>query len=71
MADYKIEVYSKNGKCLGDIRHLAQGLKWTEQRNAAETVSFRMDLARYEEYVKKQGCDHMILWTQAQQIYEL
>ena len=55
MAEYKIEVYSKNGKCLGDIRHLAQGLKWTEQRNAAETVSFRMDLARYEEYVKKTG----------------
>ena len=55
MAKYKIEVYSKNGKCLGDIRHLAQGLKWTEQRNAAETVSFRMDLARYEEYVKKTG----------------
>ena len=55
MAEYKIEVYSKNGKCLGDIRHLAQGLKWTEQRNAAETVSFRIDLARYEEYVKKTG----------------
>lgn len=55
MAEYKIEIYSKNGKCLGDIRHLAQGLKWTEQRNAAETVSFRMDLARYEEYVKKTG----------------
>lgn len=55
MAEYKIEVYSKNGKCLGDIRHLAQGLKWTEQRNAAETVSFRMDLANYEEYVKKTG----------------
>lgn len=55
MAEYKIEVYSKNGKCLGDIRHLVQGLKWTEQRNAAETVSFRMDLARYEEYVKKTG----------------
>ena len=55
MAEYKIEVYSNNGKCLGDIRHLAQGLKWTEQRNAAETVSFRMDLARYEEYVKKTG----------------
>jgi hypothetical protein len=55
MAEYKIEVYSKNGKCLGDIRHLAQELKWTEQRNAAETVSFRMDLARYEEYVKKTG----------------
>ena len=49
MAEYKIEVYSKNGKCLGDIRHLAQELKWTEQRNAAETVSFRMDWARYEE----------------------
>ena len=55
MAEYKIEVYSKNGKCLGDIRHLAQRLKWTEQRNAAETVNFRMDLARYEEYVKKTG----------------
>lgn len=55
MAEYKIEVYSKNGKCLGDIRHLAQGLKWSEQRNAAEAVSFRMDLARYEEYVKKTG----------------
>lgn len=55
MAEYKIEVYSKNGKCLGDIRHLAQRLKWTEQRNAAETVSFRMDLASYEEYVKRTG----------------
>lgn len=55
MAEYKIEVYSKNGKLLGDIRHLAQDLKWTEQRNAAETVSFRMDLARYEEYIAKTG----------------
>lgn len=55
MAEYKIEVYSKNGKLLGDIRHLAQDLKWTEQRNAAEAVSFRMDLARYEEYIAKTG----------------
>lgn len=55
MAQYKIEIYSKNGSLLGDIRHLAHDFKWSEQRNAAETVSFRMDLARYEEYVAKIG----------------
>lgn len=55
MANYKIEVYSKNGRLLGDIRHLAHSLRWTEQRNAAETVSFRMDLAQYEEYVARTG----------------
>ncbi len=55
MAEYKIEVYNKNGQLLGDIRHLAHNLKWTEQRNAAETVSFRMDLAEYEKYMAKVG----------------
>lgn len=50
---YRIEVWNKSGSCLGDIRHLAHNLKWTEQRNAAETVSFDMDLGEYEAYLKK------------------
>lgn len=52
---YKIEVWNKSGIQLGDIRHLAHDLKWTEQRNAPETVSFSMDLKEYEDYVAMIG----------------
>lgn len=55
MAEYRIEVYNKAGVNLGNIRPLASNLKWSEQRNAAETVSFSMDLQKYEEYVARVG----------------
>ena len=52
---YEIEVWNKSGVLLGNIRHLASRLKWTKERNQAETVTFTMDLARYEDYLKKIG----------------
>lgn len=55
MAKYGVLVYSKGGVLLGDIRHLARNLKWSEQRNQPETVSFDMDLAKYEDYVSRIG----------------
>lgn len=57
MATYGIEVYAKNGTLLGDIRHLARNLKWSEERNAAEAVSFDMDLHKYENYIAKIGAN--------------
>lgn len=55
MAEYRIEIYNKSGVMLGDIRHLARNLKWSEVRNGAETLSFSMDLAKYEKYLNKLG----------------
>ena len=49
---YEIEVWNKSGVLLGNIRHLATNLKWTKERNQAETVTFTMDLGRYEDYLK-------------------
>lgn len=51
MSTYKIEVWNKSGICLGDIRHLAHDLKWSEQRNAPEGMSFTMDVIEYEQYL--------------------
>lgn len=55
MGRYEIEVWNKNGVLLGDIRHLAEGLKWSKQRNSHETVDFTMDLAKYESYIASIG----------------
>lgn len=55
MSRYEIEVWSKNGVLLGDIRHLCSSLKWTMQRNAHETLEFEMDLYEYEQYIEKIG----------------
>lgn len=52
---YGIEVWSKSGERLGDIRHLCSGLKWSKQRNEAEELSFDMDLAEYEDYLSSIG----------------
>lgn len=54
---YEIEVWNKSGVLLGNIRHLASSLKYTKQRNQAETVEFTMDLARYEDYLGLNGTD--------------
>ena len=55
MERYEIEVWNKNGVLLGNIRHLAQNLKWAKQRNSHETVEFDMDLAKYEDYISQIG----------------
>lgn len=50
---YEIEVWNKQGTLLGNIRPLARNLKYSIQRNQAETVEFTMDLAEYEEYISQ------------------
>ena len=55
MAKYEVEVFSKDGRALGDIFHLSQNLKWSKTRNDADALSFEVDLTKYEEYIKAMG----------------
>lgn len=53
---YEVEVWHKSSSVpLGNIRHLCQNLRWTRQRNQAETLSFTIDLSEYEKYIEKIG----------------
>lgn len=55
MAKYKVVVFSKDGKAMGNIFPLCENFTWTKTRNEAEQVSFDLNLARYEEYITKIG----------------
>lgn len=55
MAKYEIEVWSKDGKPMGDIYSLAKNFTWSRTRNDAETVTFDLDLNRYEQYIETIG----------------
>lgn len=55
MAKYEIEVWSKDGRPMGDIRSLCKNLTWSKTRNDAESVTFDIDLNRYEQYIEKIG----------------
>lgn len=52
MDSYRIEVWDKSGIVLGDIRQLCSNLKWSKQRNEADTLSFDLDLTKYEQYLE-------------------
>jgi hypothetical protein len=55
MAKYKVVVFSKDGKAMGNIFTLCENFSWTKTRNEAEQVSFDLNLDRYEEYITKIG----------------
>ena len=55
MAKYEIEVWSKDNKPMGDIYHLCKNLKWSKTRNDADTLTFDIDLHKYEEYIQAIG----------------
>lgn len=55
MAKYKVVVFSKDGKAMGNIFSLCENFKWSKTRNDAESVSFSLNLDRYEEYLETIG----------------
>lgn len=55
MAHYELEVWDKSGQVLGDIRPLCSGLSWAKELNGSETLSFTIDLTRFETYLESIG----------------
>lgn len=55
MAKYEVLVYSKDGLPMGNIFSLCRNFKWSKTRNEAESVSFDLDLADYEQYIEAIG----------------
>ena len=55
MAKYDIEIWSKDGRPMGNIRPICSNLRWQKTRNEAEQVEFTLNLTKYEEYVKAMG----------------
>lgn len=52
---YEIELWSKNGQLLADITRYVKNLKWSEQRNEAEDVSFSMNLDAFQDLATSIG----------------
>lgn len=55
MAHYELEIWDKSGVVLGDIRPLCSGLSWSKTLNGSESLSFTIDLARFETYLASIG----------------
>lgn len=55
MARYEVLVYSKDGLPMGNIFSLCRNFKWSKTRNEAESVSFDLDLDKYEQYIEAIG----------------
>lgn len=55
MATYNIEIWSKDGYALADIRQICSNLTWTKTLNGSESLDFTIDLNRYEELLKALG----------------
>ena len=55
MAKYKVVVFSKYGLPMGNIFSLCENFTWSKTRNDAESVSFDLNLDRYEEYISTIG----------------
>lgn len=55
MAQYKVVVFSKDGLAMGNIYSLCENFSWSKTRNDAESISFDLNLDRYEEYITAIG----------------
>lgn len=55
MAKYEVLVYSKDGLPMGNIFALCENFEWSKTRNEAESVTFDLDLNRYEQYIETIG----------------
>lgn len=55
MATYNIEIWHKDGYPLADIRQFCSNLNWSKTLNGSETLTFTIDLNRYEELLKSLG----------------
>lgn len=55
MAHYEIEIWGKNGQPLADIRQYCSGLSWSKTLNGSETLTFNIDLNRFESLLTTLG----------------
>lgn len=55
MARYEIEIWNKNGQPLADIRQCCSGLSWSKTLNGSETLTFSIDLNRFEKLLTDLG----------------
>lgn len=55
MAKYEVLVYSKDGLPMGNIFALCKNFQWQKVRNDAGSVTFDLDLERYEQYIEEIG----------------
>lgn len=54
-ANYEIEIWDKSGKPLADIYKYCSGFSWSKELNGSETVSFTIDLNKFEEVLRALG----------------
>lgn len=54
MAKYEIEIWDKN-KPVADIRHICSNFGWSKELNGSESVSFDIDLYRFEKILETVG----------------
>lgn len=52
---YEIEIWGKDGRPLADIRQFCTNFSWSRQLNGADTISFEIDLNRFEKLVDMLG----------------
>lgn len=55
MAKYSIEIWSKDGIPIADIRSICSNLSWSKTLNGSESIGFTVDLKRFEEIIKASG----------------
>lgn len=55
MARYEIEIWNKAGQPLADIRQCCSGLSWSKTLNGSETLTFSIDLNRFEKLLTDLG----------------
>ena len=55
MAKYEIEIWSKDGKPIADIRPLCTTFSWSKTLNGTETIGFTIDLKRFEKMLEAVG----------------
>ena len=55
MAKYSIEIWDKSGNPIADIRQFCSGLQWSKTLNGSESISFTVDLFRFEQLLDKIG----------------
>lgn len=55
MAKYAIEIWSKDGIPIADIRQICTSFSWSKTLNGSESVGFTVDLKRLEEILGASG----------------
>lgn len=55
MAKYAIEIWSKDGIPIADIRQICTNFSWSKTLNGSESIGFTVDLKRLEDILKSVG----------------